>query len=255
MKKVEKSKTFKWYLNKVLLVITCLTPLVAIILIAVSYENNKTLMYISFGLFPFVSIISVPNTILYAIKESKKLESDFVPRKNSLDKKFLQEENKETYKSKILFATIRHFLFLILLTIVVLFIIFWRSGSYFATGGPERTRNRSVIRKILVKSRYVEGRAFLLFFGVVLFVIPILAYNITLFVCNIRAVLRRKYYIYNAKVSEIVNGTIHIIGKKDTDTYTLKSCKCIGISKKNLMDKNVIVIFILDKIYLIPKCL
>lgn len=86
---------------------------------------------------------------------------------------------------------------------------------------------------------------------IVVFLIPIFAYNIACSICRIRTVLRREYIAYHAVVSKVDWFDMYITGEKG-NTYEFSYCRCLGVRAKEIHNTNVILVFVPDEVYLLP---
>lgn len=247
-------KKNKLNLNKKLLRILYLLLLIGFILIVVGAQNdNDVIMYIGFSLFPLFGILKIPSAIKSANNECKLLDKKYGDRKFNLDKKLLKNENIDIYHSKIVFKTIISVIINVLLILIVMVFLFYIVGYFFVNDGPSRLRECSMVRQILPKYRNIEGVALLIIFGIMIFGIPIFVYYITYNLYKVRMILNKRYSSYCAKVSEIDSkNKVHLIGKTDNYTYILDNYKCIGISRKNILNKDVILVFGLEDVYILP---
>lgn len=71
-KKNETPKTFKWYLDKILMVVTAAFLITGLVIWGVSADNgNMTMMLIGVAMIPGTGLLITPNIILSAVKDSK----------------------------------------------------------------------------------------------------------------------------------------------------------------------------------------
>ena len=241
--KNEKPKTFKWYLDKILMVVTAAFLMTGVVIWIVSTENdNITMMFISVAMIPGTGLLITPNIVLLAVKDSKDWKSrSFKDRRgrsfnNQLHREdfFFKMENPSRFHSKIVLGVVREAILnsggmMILISCIII---------------------GSIMLLILGMDRYHAG-AYLFIFIIVVFLILILSYNITCSVCRIRTVLRREYSVYHAVVSKVDWLDMYITGEKG-NVYKFGYCRCLGVRAKEIHDTNVVLVFVPDEVYLLP---
>lgn len=250
MKKKKKEKS-KFSLSKLLLILLILIPIIGFLLIVVS--DNDTLMFIGFGSFPLFGMLSIPFAIKFGRKYVKELDTNYEESKSNLDKGFNKNENINDYHKRVVFQIIKTAIIAIIAIIIIMIFLLYRSGNIFTDEGQTWLENRSTVSKVFHKNRDIEGGAFLFVFGILTFGIPIIAYAITYYAHKVRFILKRKYISYIGTVDHIdLKYRIHLIGKNDEYKHIIDSYKRIGIRKKDLIGKEVVLVFSLDKVYIFP---
>ena len=248
------NKKTKFDLRKLLVILLFLIPVVGFILVVIGgMSSNDIVIYIGFAFFPFFGLVSIPYFVKKGINESNTLDKRYRNNISSLDRKFCKNENIDIYRSRVVFETIKNAVLNIFLVIIVMIILLFISGNFFVNDGPSRLRERSIISKILVKSRNIEGAEALIAFFILIFGIPILTYNLTIYIHKVRKVLKKEYKSYYAKVDfSDLKYRIHLEGKTEKYKHILDLYKCIGIRKKDIINKDVIIVNCLDKTYIFP---
>lgn len=91
---MKNKKSIKWYINSILIFLVCCTPILTIILsiIGNTTENRMCIIW-SVAIYPILSIIAVPNTIIHAISDNKLDDKEFVSRKIFFDKYHIGVDN------------------------------------------------------------------------------------------------------------------------------------------------------------------
>lgn len=88
-----------------------------------------------------------------------------------------------------------------------------------------------------------------------IFIIPIIAYNITCTIHRVRIVSERKYLAYHAVVTYVDLFEMCITSQEDTQykrEYKFSQCKCLGIRRRKVKNTEVVLFFIPDEVFLIP---
>lgn len=242
-KEKENPKTFKWYLDKILMVAVAVFFITGLVIWIVATENdNMTMMFVGAAMIPGTGLFMAPNIVLTAIKDSKEWKSrTFKDRRGRSFSRQLHNEDffyeityPSPYHSKILWGVIREAIlnFGVLIIPIVYFII------------------RNVILFIFGMSRF-EGKAVLFLLIIVAILIPAFSYNLTCSICRIRTVLRREYGVYHAVVSK-ANGLDMYITGQNGKVYKFEYCRCLGIRAKKIHNTRVILVFVPDEVYLLP---
>lgn len=220
-------------LNKTLIAAAVFAAAGVVICMVSAYRGNTAMMLAGLGMIPGTGIIITPYIVNDALKDigDWKSKSD---KKQLLRESFIHQVKDPTpYHNKVLFGVIREgILNLGVLIIMIAFaLIVQLTDLEYATGSD-------LLKPILI--------AFL----IMIFLIPMLAYNITNLVYRIRTVLRREYYAYSAVVHIVDFRDMWITGKYGT--YEFNYCVCLGIRAKNVNDTKAILVFLPDEVYLIP---
>lgn len=241
--KEKKPRTFKWYLDKILMVLMALFILTGIVICLVAAENgNMKMMLIGVAMIPGTGLLATPNIVLYAIKDcrdwkdrsfkagSRKSFRGQLQREDT----FYEIKDSSPYHSKIVSGVIRNAIlnFGVLFLFIVIAII---GGIYSFFEDMDSDR--------------AQAFAFLLFIAVLL--IPIFTYHITCSIYRIRTVLRHEYSIYYAVVSNVDGSDLYIDGAKG-NVYEFKYCTCLGIRKKEIHNTKAILVIVPDEVYLLP---
>lgn len=241
--KTKKPKTFKWYLDKILMVPVALLAIFGVLtMLAAMDTDDGDLILLGCLILLLVGLLASPNIILYAIKDSKdwrrksfqyKLEESFEDRIFKEDF-FYMLKDPSPYHDKLFSGVIREAilnfggLFILIGLVLVGFISTFLNG--FASD---------------------SYKAFAYILVVLVCVIPALIYNLTCSLCRIRAVRRREYFACHAVVSGIENFEMVITGVNG-DEYRFNYCRCLGIRAKEIHNTKVILLFVPDEVYLIP---
>lgn len=242
-KEKETPKTFKWYLDKILMVGIAVLVITAYVIWTVATEkDNMTLLYIAAAMIPGTGLLITPNIILSAIKDSRDWRGRlFRDRRGKYFQGQLLREDffygiklPSSYHSKVLFGVIREAVlnsgvWIILIAYIII---------------------RSIILPIFGMNRYPD-RAFLFLLIILALLILIVSYNITCSIYRIRTVLRQEYSVYHAIVSKADWSDIYITGTKGK-VYQFEHCRCLGIRAKKIKDTKAILVFVPDEVYLLP---
>ena len=242
----------KKVLHNIYIALLILLPIVGFALIGVGAEkDNDRILSIGIILYPIFGILLSPKMVKIAKKELASLTNHYNLTNKFHEKNLELVENSEVYNSKIIFKTITNAIFCVLLLIVVMILFFNISGDNLSDEGHLRLENRPIAFKMVRTTNKVEGGSALTFFSIMLFGIPAIVYAITYLSGKIRPVLKKKYKAYKAKVEYVdQDGDIHIISNKSRDSFD--NYKLVGIRKKNIVEKDVIVVFTIDETYLFP---
>ena len=239
----------KKVLNNIYIAILILLPIVGFALIGVGAEkDNDRILSIGIILYPIFGILLSPKM---AKKELASLTNHYNLTNKFNEKNLELVENSEVYNSKIIFKTITNAIFCVLLLIVVMILFFNISGDNLSDEGHLRLENRPIAFKMVRTTNKVEGGSALTFFSIMLFGIPAIVYATTYLSGKIRPVLKKKYKAYKAKVEYVdQDGDIYIISNTVPDR--IDNYKLVGIRKKNIISKDVIVVFTIDETYIFP---
>lgn len=239
----KKPRTFKWYLDKILMVLVAIFLLVGIVICAGAAEDGDTkLMLIGGAMIPGTGLLATPNIVLSAIKDSKvwKSRSFKAGYRKSFERQIHSEDTFNEikdfapYHSKILAGVIRNAIlnFGVLILVFVIAII----GNIYS---------------FLYDVDSDRAETFFVLLCVAVCLIPISSYGLTCSICRIRTVLRHEYSIYYAVVSNVDGSDLYIDGAKG-NVYKLQNCTCLGIRKKEIHDTKVVLAIVPDEVYLLP---
>ena len=271
--KKENKTTIKSIINKILIGIILCAPIITVILMIIADSRQDNFYYaISIAICPMLGIIASPNIIMYAIKNSKKEDEDFYSKKEYLDANYTVIDNIDKYykmiKRKI---TIKIIINIILIIVVVLYLSYC-AYNWYVKGGVESLNNRPLIFKLLRSKTKVEGRMFFSTILLQLFAVPTIIYGITVNLYRRLTFSKDRIRCYRAIISNFdLKDWIYIkTGDDDKNVYYnhkihkdynrfkkikeksgFKYYKCIGISKKEIIDKEVTVVFVPEFAYLI----
>lgn len=251
-------KTTSWYIDKYLIGFLPVVILTALLFVAFgeSDDGKIPLLYIGLAMFPSVGILVTPNGIRYAKKDIQGWKTAIfekgnlrqIPRSDT----FCKITEPLVFHGKLVSMMI---LKRIRSTILGILLV-----SAFSLGGtvliPLIDSGRSdrvqgfISTVVHVKAVRAEGVVFFMVLFFVTFGIPILAYNLTNSILTVKQVCRREYVVYRAYVTEMKDGKVYIHHKDQI--YSSKDVSCVGIRQKDVRDRNVILVFVPDAIYLFP---
>lgn len=242
-KKEKYKKTFKWYLDKILMAIMGIFALMGVMALLSSADSDGTeLMFSGIAILLLTGLLMSPNILLYAVKEGKDWESRVFKYKQgkSFRNKLYQEDffrkvaDPSPYHNKIVHGVIREAVWSLGGLIVLITYILFRNIISFLFGYSRR-----------------RSKAFVYISAIIIFLIPMFAYNVTCSIHRIRTVLRREYFVCHAVVSGVKCFNMRITGKKG-DIYQFKYCRCLGVRERDVHDSKVILAFVPDEVYLLP---
>lgn len=250
MKEKDK-KPIKWYINSILIFLICCTLiLISILLIFGSATENG--MYIIW-IYPILSIIAVPNTIIHAINDNK-FQEEFDSRKEFLDKYYIGVDNTEKYYKIIMSDQIKKAIISSGIIIAIILGLLCLLFNFYLNDGPGHLDDRPIILKLFRPSYKVEGRIFLVTMLLLIFGLPSIVYNIASNIHKLLVLRKKKYICYKVIVENIdFRDSLYIKSTKDININKFKSLKkhkkniykdykCVGISKKEVINKEVIMI-------------
>ena len=261
----KKKKPIRWYINATLFLGACCTPILMIILLIIGNTTEKEI-YIILGIAicPILSIVAVPNAIIYAVK-SNKFKDEFESRKRFLDKYYVCVDDEGKYYKIIIFDLIKKTIISSVLIVTLVFGLLYLSCNFYINDGPNHLNDRPIASRLLRPSYKVEGGIFLVTMLLLLFGLPSIAYIIALNINKIVTFCKNKYFCYKVIVENIdLSDNLYIKSTKDTNRNKFKSLekhkknifkqyKCLGISKEKALNTEVIMILIPGDSYLLKK--
>lgn len=260
----KESRTLNWYINRILIVMTILFFLtgVVITLNAAVTDNTKNLM-LGLACIPATGIIITPNIVLYAIKENRSWKDRLFKDKRGRsfaqqimqDKSFCEITDPSPYHSKVVRGVIREavksFLLMIVFILVgfVVAVFILVDESELSEWVAFRRWGRNAYKYDVDAIADIGAFAFIL--GLVIFLIPILAYFITATVCRIRTVRSGEYIAYRTLISKIDRGEVIVKGSQGKK-YEFRHCKRVGIKAKKVHDTKAVLVLVPDRELLLP---
>lgn len=271
--KNENKITIKSIVNKTLIGIFLSAPIIIVILMIIADSRQDNFYYaISIAIYPILGIVASPNIILHAIKNNKEEDEEFYSKKKYLDSHYTVIDNVDKYykfvKRKI---TIKAIVNIILIIVVILYLSYC-SCNWYLNGGIENLNNRPLVSKLLRSNTKIEGGVFFSTILLVLFGVPVIIYGIAVNLHRRFTFSKDKISCYRTIIANFdLKDWIYIkTGDDDKNVYYnhkihkdynrfkkikaksgFKYYKCIGISKKDIIDKEVTVILIPEFAYLI----
>lgn len=241
--KEKKPRTFKWYLDKTLMVLVAIFLLTGIVIcIGAAEDGNTKLMMVGAATIPGTGLLATPNIVLYALKDCKVWKSrafragyrkSFERQIHSEDT-FYEIKDSSPYHSKIVAGAIRNAI--LNFGVLLIFIVIAIAGGIYS---------------FFYDMDSDSAEAFIFLFGIAVLLIPIFTYHITCSIYRICIVLRHEYSIYYAVVNDVDGSDLYIAGAKGNE-YKLQNCTCLGIRKKEIHDTKVVLAIVPDEVYLIP---
>lgn len=235
-------KTFKWYLDKVLMVpVGAMALFGALSLLAGRDDEDAELMLFGVAIMVFAGLLASPNIVLYGIKDSRGWEKKaFEDKKGrSFEEKLYKEtsfyriNDPSPYHEKVRFGVTREAVLNFGALFILIAYLLIRPVIAFLFGLP---RSRA--------------KGFALIAVVLTCLIPSFVYNVTCSVYRILAFRRREYFACHAVVKSVDNFEMCISGKYGV--YEFKYCRCLGIREKDVHDTEAVLVFVPGEVYLIP---
>lgn len=230
----KKPKTLKWYLDKLPILAVAAMVIAGIVIMIIATNNDDTVMVIvGVAMLPGAGILITPRVIISALKESRGWRDRMLDYNLLREEFFCEISDYSPYHKRVCRAVIREasLNFLFLIGVLAFFIV---AGVITLEGNIDSD----------------DFAVFLITLGIIIFIIPILAYNITCAACRIRIALRREYCVYRSQVKAVDGYNMKIVGK--LGIYKFKYCKCLGICKEEVYDTNAILVFVPDEVYILP---
>lgn len=229
-----KPKTLKWYLDKLLILAVVAMVIAGIAIMIIASDNDDTAMVVvGVAMLPGAGLLITPRVIISAIRESRGWKNSMLDSKLLREDFFREVSDPSPYHKRICRAVIREALLNFLALIGVL--------AFFIVAG------------VITLNGDIDTNAFIVFLimlGILIFIIPILAYNITCAACRIRIALRSEYAVYHSQVKTVAGYDMKIVGKYGV--YKFKYCKCIGIKADNVFETDAVLAFVPDEVFLFP---
>lgn len=249
----ENVKTFKWYINCILISFTITLIITAVTVFTLGTQEDNVINYlIGVGVFPLIGIIATPNIVKHVKNDTTKWEDIFYKNGNLHNikgsKDYYSVSTPVSFEKKILSAVYKGQLKNILIVIVLMGLIIATSIHYFIS---EHSYTGDIIRDYIeVKARRASVGGFLLMIFFITFGIMIIAYYVSNAVKKIKTVKNHEYIAYHAIVPGVHNGNIGIYHKNVH--YTYKYCTCVGIKEKDVNSTPATLIFVPDEVFLFP---
>ena len=251
-KDIENVKPSKWYINCILISLTLNFIITAITVFALQPSDGIINFIVGFCIFPLIGIITTPNIVRYAKKDTQKWKNIFYKRGN-LDsikdsKDYYKVKKPVSFEKKVLFTVYKHQILNILVVIGIMAIVIFLSVHHMTT---DHSYTGNIVTNIM-KTRANRSFGFILFLMIIFlaFGIPIVVYYINNALKKIRVVRNHEYIAYHAIVSSVKNSKITIFDKNRR--YTYKYCTCVGIKEKNIDNTPATLIFVPDDVLLFP---
>lgn len=222
------------YLDKLLILAAAVLVITGIAIMIAASDNDDTVMVsVGAAMLPGAGLLITPRVIISAIREKRGWKNNMLDNKLLREDFFCEISDPSPYHKRICSAVIREALLNFLALIGVL--------AFFIVAG------------IITLNGNIDANAvgiFLIMLGILIFIIPILAYNVTCAVCRIRIARRREYPVYRSQVKTVDGYNMKIVGK--LGVYKFKYCKCIGIKADDIYETNAVLAFVPDEVYLFP---
>ena len=248
----ENVKPLKWYINSVLISLTLNFIITAITVFTLQPGDGIINYIVGLSIFPLIGIITTPNIVRYAKKDTQKWKNIFY-KKGNLDsikdsKDYHKVKKPVSFEKKILFTVCKHQILNILVVIGIMAIVIFLSVHHMTT---DNSYTGNIVTNVM-KTRANRSFGFILFLMIIFlaFGIPIVVYYITNALKKIRVVHNHEYIAYHAIVSSVRNSKITIYDKNRH--YTYKYCTCVGIKEKNINNTPATLIFVPDDVLLFP---
>ena len=251
-KDIENVKPLKWYINYSLILLMIILIISAITVFVLQPGDGFINYIIGFSIFPLIGIISTPNIVKYAKKDTEKWKNVFYKNgnlesiKNSKD--YYRVKKPVSFEKKILSVVYKQQFLNVIVVIAIMAIVIFIGVHHMIT---DYSYTDNVITNIIhTRANRLFGTIFFSMIVFITFGIPIIAYYITNALQKIKAVKNHDYIAYHAIVSSVNNSKISIYdGKKH---YKYNYCTCVGIKEKNIHDTKATLIFIPDDVLLFP---
>lgn len=251
-KDIENNKTRKWYFNGNLLSLVLTLPITAITVITLQPTDGFINGLVGFGMFPLIGIITTPNIVKYAKKDTEKWKKIFY-KKGNLDSTketndYYRVKTPVSFENKILFAVYKHQILNILVVVGFMVFTIYLCVHHMIT---DQSYTDNVITNIM-QTRANRSFGFVLFLTIIFlsFGIPIVSYYVTNALKKIGVVRNHEYIAYHVIVPRINNGKIYIYDKNRK--YAYNYCTCVGIKEKNIHNIPATLIFVPDDVLIFP---
>ena len=251
-KNIENTKTLKWYINGTLISLTITLIITAITIFTLQPGDGIVNYIIGISIFPLIGIISTPNIVKYAKKDTEKWKHIFYKNGNlesiKDSKDYYRVKNPVSFEKKILRAIYKEQFLNLLVVLGFMVIVIYLGVHYMIT---DHSYTNNVVTNIM-QTRANRSFGFIFFMMIIFlaFGIPIIAFYITNALKKIRIVKNHEYLAYHAIVSSVRNNKITIFDGNKRFMY--KYCTCVGIKEKNIHSTPATLIFVPDDLILFP---
>ena len=251
-KDIENDKPLKWYINSILISLTLNSIITAVTIFTLQPGDGIINYIIGFCIFPFIGIITTPNIVKYAKKDTEKWKHIFYKNGNlesiKDSKDYYRVKTPVSFEKKILRAVYKEQFLNMLVVIGFMLFIIYLSVHHMIT---DQSYTNDVVTNI-IHTRANRSFGFILFMMIIFlaFGIPIIAFYITNALKKIKIVKNHEYIAYHAIVSSVTNNKITIFDGNKRFNY--KYCTCVGIKEKDIHNTRATLIFVPDDLLLFP---
>ena len=251
----KKEKTTKWYVDKFIAGLVPVWVIAAISVIAIGSEENESVMYAGFLMFPVISILIAPNAALYAVRDAKGWKRIFYGKGNlerfKEDKVFYTIKGPVPFEKRIIRAVIKEQVLNVFTVVAVMFIGAAAGILSILTYDSHSVSPGDVIGAIFyVRVRRGTGIMAFILLLIVVFGFPAFVYYITNFIYKLRIVAGHKYIAYHAVVSSMDTYKMRI--NSNGREYKYDYATLVGMRSDQIHDTPAVMIFIPDDVLIFP---
>ena len=179
----------------------------------------------SVAIYPILSIIAVPNTIIHAISDNK-FQEEFDSRKKFFDKYYIGVDNIEKYYKIIMSDLIKKAVISSVIIIIIVLGLLCLSFNFYLNDGPGHLDDRPIMLRFFRPSYKAEGGIFLVTMLLLIFGLPSIAYNIASNIHKVVVFRKKKYFCYKVIVENIdFRDNLYIKSTNDININKFKSLK------------------------------
>ena len=248
-KDIDKTKSFKWYINCILISLIVNLIISAITIFTLGADKESSINYlIGFSMFPLIGIVSTINVVKHVNKDTVGWKQIFYKNGNihkiNNSKDYYRVNTPVEFEKKLLLSVYKNeFLNILVVIGGMLFIIFISIYHMINSNGYPSDL-------IEMRSERLFGTIFFLMIIFLAFGIPIVAYYLANAIKKIKVVRNHDYIAFHAIVSSVKNNKLSIYDKNKH--YKYNYCTCVGIKEKDVNNTEAILIFIPDDVFLFP---
>ncbi len=251
----KKDKTAKWYVDKFIVGLLPVFVIAAITIIVIGYDEDETLMYLGFLMFPVMSILIAPNAALYAIKDMKDWKRILYGNGNlesfKDNKDFYWVKAPVSFEKRIYLAVIKEQILNIFTVITFMVIVSVVGLISILTYDSHSVSPGDIFGAIFyVRVRRGAGVMAFILLLIVVFGFPLFVYYITNAIYKLRIVAGHKYMAYHAVVRYVHTYRVRI--DSDKRHYEYKFGTLVGMRESKVDNTPAILIFIPDDVLIFP---
>jgi len=251
----KKEKTAKWYVDKFIAGLVPVWVIAAISIIIIGYEEDESVMYMGFLMFPVISMLISPNAALYAVRDTKGWKRIFYGKGNlerfKEDKDFYTVKAPVPFEKRLFRAVVKNELLNVFTVISALFVVSVIGVFAILTYDSHSVSPGDVIGAVFyVRVRRGTGvMAFYLLLALV-FGFPAFVYYVTNAVYKLRFVSKHKYMAYHAVVYNMHDYVLNI--NSEGRYYKYKFATLVGMKESQINNTPAVLVFIPDDVFVFP---